>query len=283
MNYDIIVIGSGPAGISAAIYAKRSNVNVVIISKKDTTLYKADKIDNYYGFATTISGEELYENGLKQAENLGIEIIEDEVVGINYDGNYSIDGINGSYTAKAVIMATGSKKAKTPIKGADDFLGKGLSYCAICDGFFYRKKKVGVFGSGEYALHEAKVLSNICSEVIIYTNGENTNITEFTINSKKIVSLQGEEKLEALVFEDGTKEELDGLFVAIGSAGTTDLALKLGAIVENNKVVINSKMETNMPGFYACGDATGGLLQISKAVYEGSMAGLEASKFVKGK
>lgn len=283
MTYDIIVIGSGPAGISAAIYSKRSNANVVIISKKDSTLYKADKIDNYYGFATTISGEELYENGLKQAENLGIEIIEDEVVGINYDGNYSIDGINGSYTAKAVIMATGSKKAKTPIKGADDFLGKGLSYCAICDGFFYRKKKVGVFGSGEYALHEAKVLSNICSEVIIFTNGDETNINEFTINSKKIVSLQGEEKLEALVFEDGTKEELDGLFVAIGSAGTTDLALKLGVMVENNKVVINSKMETNMPGFYACGDATGGLLQISKAVYEGSMAGLEASKFVKGK
>lgn len=283
MIYDIIVIGSGPAGISAAIYAKRSNTNVIIISKKDSTLYKADKIDNYYGFPTTISGEELYENGLKQAENLGVQIIEDEIVGLNYDGNYSVDGINDSYTAKAVIMATGSKKAKTPIKGADDYLGRGLSYCAICDGFFYRKKKVGVFGSGEYALHEAKVLSNICSEVIIFTNGEEAKISEFAINSKKIVSLQGEEKLEALIFEDGTKEELDGLFVAIGSAGTTDLALKLGVIVENNKVVINNKMETNMPGFYACGDATGGLLQISKAVYEGSMAGLEASKFVKGK
>ena len=283
MIYDIIVIGSGPAGVTAAIYAKRSNTNVVIISKKDSTLHKADKIDNYYGFTETISGSELYENGLKQAENLGIKIIEDEVVGLNYDGDYLIDGIKGSYKAKSVIMATGSKKAKTPIKGADDYLGKGLSYCAICDGFFYRKKKVGVFGSGEYALHEAKILSNMCKEVIIFTNGDETDITEFKVIDKKIKSLQGQAKLEKVVFEDGSEEELEGLFVAIGSAGTTDLALKLGVLVENNKIVINSKTETNMPGFYACGDATGGLLQISKAVYEGSMAGLEASKFVKGK
>ena len=281
MIYDIIVIGSGPAGVTAAIYAKRSNVNVVIISKKDSTLHKADKIDNYYGFTETISGTELYENGLKQAAKLGIEIIEDEVVGLNYEGDYAVDGINDSYRAKAVIMATGSKKAKTPIKDADDYLGKGLSYCAICDGFFYRKKKVGVFGSGEYALHEAKILSNMCKEVIVFTNGENTNINEFRVINKKIKSLTGDERLEKVIFEDGTTEELDGLFVAIGSAGTTDLALKLGVMVENNKVVINSKTETNMPGFYACGDATGGLLQISKAVYEGSMAGLEASKFIK--
>ncbi len=170
------------------------------------------------------------------------------------------------------------------IKGIKEFEGKGISYCAICDGFFYKNKNVAVLGNGNYAISETNDLINIANEITILTNGKeapevrNENIK---INSKKIREVRGENKLEEIEFEDNTNLKIDGIFVAEGTAGSTEFAKKLGIITKQDKIDVNENMETNIPGIFACGDCTGGLYQVSKAVYEGTKAGLQAIEYVK--
>lgn len=279
--YDVIVIGSGPAGITAAIYAKRRSLSILVISKGMGALQKAEKIDNYYGFENGISGKELYENGIKQAKNLGIDFIEDEVINIEYINQFTIETVNSKYEAKAVILATGVSRNVPNIKGIKEFEGKGVSYCAVCDSFFYKGKDVAVLGDGNYAIHEFETLKPIASSVTILTNG-NTMVenrdSSIEVNSKKIREFRGDTKLEEVEFEDNTIQNLNGVFIAMGTASSSDLARKIGARIENNNIVVNENMETTVPGLFACGDCTGGLLQISKAVYEGAKAGLAVLK-----
>ncbi|CDC31792.1 pyridine nucleotide-disulfide oxidoreductase [Clostridium sp. CAG:508] len=279
--YDVIVIGSGPAGITAAIYSKRRNLSILVISKGNGTLQKAEKIDNYYGFENGISGKELYVNGIKQAKNLGIDFIEDEVINIEYINQFTIETVNSKYEAKAVILATGVSRNVPNIKGIKEFEGKGVSYCAVCDSFFYKGKDVAVLGDGNYAIHEFETLKPIASSVTILTNG-NTMVenrdSSIEVNSKKIREFRGDTKLEKVEFEDNTIQNLNGVFIAMGTASSSDLARKIGARIENNNIVVNENMETTVPSLFACGDCTGGLLQISKAVYEGAKAGLAVLK-----
>lgn len=279
--YDVIVIGSGPAGITAAIYAKRRNLSILVISKGNGALQKAEKIDNYYGFENGISGKELYENGIKQAKNLGIDFIEDEVINIEYINQFTVETVNSKYEAKAVVLATGVSRNIPNIKGIKEFEGKGVSYCAVCDSFFYKGKDVAVLGDGNYAIHEFETLKPIASSVTILTNG-NTMVenrdSSIEVNSKKIREFRGDTKLEKVEFEDNTIQNLNGVFIAMGTASSSDLARKIGARIENNNIVVNENMETTVPGLFACGDCTGGLLQISKAVYEGAKAGLAVLK-----
>lgn len=279
--YDVIVIGSGPAGITAAIYAKRRSLSILVISKGMGALQKAEKIDNYYGFENGISGKELYENGIKHAKNLGIDFIEDEVINIEYINQFTIETVNSKYEAKAVILATGVSRNVPNIKGIKEFEGKGVSYCAVCDSFFYKGKDVAVLGDGNYAIHEFETLKPIASSVTILTNG-NTMVenrdSSIEVNSKKIREFRGDTKLEEVEFEDNTIQNLNGVFIAMGTASSSDLARKIGARIENNNIIVNKNMETTVPGLFACGDCTGGLLQISKAVYEGAKAGLAVLK-----
>ena len=279
--YDVIVIGSGPAGITAAIYSKRRNLSILVISKGIGALQKTEKIDNYYGFESGISGKELYENGVKQAKNLGIDFIEDEVINIEYINQFTIETVNSKYEAKAVILATGVSRNVPNIKGIKEFGGRGVSYCAVCDSFFYKGKDVAVLGDGNYAIHEFETLKPIASSVTILTNGnamvENRN-SSIEVNNKKIREFRGDTKLEEVEFEDNTIQNLNGVFIAMGTASSSDLARKIGARIENNNIIVNENMETTVPGLFACGDCTGGLLQISKAVYEGAKAGLAVLK-----
>ena len=279
--YDVIVIGSGPAGITAAIYAKRRNLSILVISKGISALQKAEKIDNYYGFENGISGKELYVNGIKQAKNLGIDFIEDEIINIEYINQFTIETVNSKYEAKAVILATGVSRNVPNIKGIKEFEGKGVSYCAVCDSFFYKDKEVAVLGDGNYAIHEFETLKPVASSVTILTNG-NTMVenrdSSIEVNSKKIREFRGDTKLEEVEFEDNTIQSLNGVFIAMGTASSSDLARKIGARIENNNIIVNENMETTVPGLFACGDCTGGLLQISKAVYEGAKAGLAVLK-----
>lgn len=279
--YDVIVIGSGPAGITAAIYAKRRNLSILVISKGIGALQKAEKIDNYYGFENGISGKELYVNGIKQAKNLGIDFIEDEIINIEYINQFTIETVNSKYEAKAVILATGVSRNVPNIKGIKEFEGKGVSYCAVCDSFFYKGKDVAVLGDGNYAIHEFETLKPIASSVTILTNG-NTMVenrdSSIEVNNKKIREFRGNTKLEEVEFEDNTIQNLNGVFIAMGTASSSDLARKIGARIENNNIIVNENMETTVPGLFACGDCTGGLLQISKAVYEGAKAGLAVLK-----
>lgn len=285
MYYDAIVIGSGPAGITSSIYMKRADLKVLIISNNESSINKKYTIENYYGFEEPILGEKLYENGIKQAKNLGVDIIIKEVVGIKYyDNGFEIitanQGIDEKYLAKYIVIATGVNRKKANITGIDKFEGRGVSYCAVCDAPFFRNKEVAVLGSGEYAIKEIEELMPIAKNVIMLTNGECPieNRANIEVKSNKIKEVKGDSKIEEIEFEDGTSKNVDGLFVAQGTASSIDFAKKIGAKINNNSVVVNNNMETTVQNVYACGDCTGGTLQISKAVYEGMIAGLEIIK-----
>lgn len=280
--YDIIIIGAGPAGISAGLYAKRAGANVLILYYGESNLDKAEKIDNYYGFVNGIDGKTLYLNGIEQAKNLGIDVLKEEVLNIEKAESFTVKTPSKEYNSKAVIISTGNKKLRPNIKGVIQFEGKGISYCAICDGFFYRNKNVVVIGNGEFAISEANDLKNVANNVKILTNGEQAeNSSDFETITKKIKQIHGEERVQSIEFEDGTKINVDGIFIAIGEAGGSDFAKKIGVMLNKDSIIVNENMETNVEGLYSCGNATGGMLQICKAVYEGAKAGLSAAKYCK--
>ncbi len=284
--YDCIIIGKGPAGISGAIYISRSNLKVLVIGKDDTALKKAHLIENYYGFENPISGEELFENGIKQAKKQNIDIKNDEVVDIKWNNNtFAVITVNSEYEAKTILLATGKSRNPANIRGVKEFEGRGISYCAICDGFFYKNKKIAVIGSGEYAIHEAEILKNISDDVTIFTNGrelpQNRSVEITNYIEGKIDAIKGKEKASKIVLEDNTEYDIDGIFIAEGTASSVDFAKKLGIFLDNNNIKVDENMQTNIPGIYAAGDCTGGLLQISKAVYDGAKSGLSIAKKVK--
>ena len=282
-----IIIGSGPAGISAALYLQRSGkVQTVVISKGIGALAKAEKIENFYGFSEPISGRELHENGIEGAKRLGVQFIEEEVVSLSYNAEMHpiVSTTQQDYSADAVLIATGTSRKTVPIKGLKEHEGKGVSYCAVCDAFFFRKKPVCVIGNGEYAVHEAEVLASTSGSVTILTNGLKmaSEVPEsIAVIDKKIVSVNGEVTVESVQFEDGDTLEVKGVFVALGVAGSGELARKVGAETENNRIKVNEKMQTNLPGLYAAGDCTGGMLQVYKAVYDGATAGLAMLEYLK--
>ena len=283
--YDCLIIGAGPAGVSASLYTKRANLRTLIIYNDKSNLEKTEKIENFYGFANGIDGKSLYEEGIKQAKNIGVEVINEEVLKIEISNNYfKIFTTKNEYMARTVILATGNKKNTPNIKGIKEFEGKGISYCAICDGFFYREKEVCVLGSGNYAISETNDLINLAKKVTILTNGKkppDIRSENVDINKKEIEAIEGNEKVEDVRFKDNTKIKTEGIFIAEGIAGSVEFAKKLGIIMKNNKIVVNEKMQTNIKGIYACGDCTGGLLQISKSVYEGTIAGLQVIDYIK--
>ena len=298
MSYDIIIIGAGPAGISAALYAKRANLNVALIYAGESQLEKAHKIDNYYGFPEGITGADLYAAGIAQAKNLGITVIQAEVTNIQMDSptQYTVSAANTDYSAPAVILATGNKKLRPLIDGITDFEGKGVSYCAICDGFFYRKKTVVVIGNGTFAVSEASHLAHIAGSVTILTDGkddkeiraalaEDAGVADkIAVDTRKIASICGTEdgsKVGGVSFTDGASLAADGVFVALGSAGAADFAKKLGLALKGDSIAADEKMATNAAGIFSCGNANGGLLQVCKAVYEGGVAGLSAVDYVR--
>jgi len=281
--YDVIVLGKGPAGIQAAVYIKRSNLNVLVIGKDGGALSKTDKIGNYFGF-TQISGPELLEEGFKHAKALNIELIDEEVTGLSFGLDFEVTTTLNSYHSKAVILATGSPRATVRIPNLKELEGRGVSYCAICDAFFYRKKIVGVLGHGDYAAQEAHELVNVADQVIVFTNGLEP-IGHFDSRVKfvknKIKNLVGTDRLQAVTLDDDSTVDVSGLFIALGSASATDLALKIGALVENNKIIVDEKKQTNVPGLFAAGDCTPGIMQIAKAVGDGCVAGLESIAFIR--
>ena len=282
----IVIVGSGPAGCSAALYAARAGMETTVISKGIGALQKAEQIQNYYGFEEGITGAELYRRGVAGAQAVGAEFVTAEVVGLDYAATLVVQTTAGDYPADAVILATGTGRIAPKIAGLAEHEGRGVSYCATCDAFFYRGKTAAVLGTGEYALHEVQALLPLAGKVILCTNGEPLT-AEFpagvTVCTEKLEAIEGEETVTALRLVGGGLLPADGLFVALGVAGSAALARKLGAPVENGRIVVNEKMQTGIPGLFAAGDCTGGMLQVCKAVYEGALAATEAIKQIRGK
>lgn len=278
---ELVIIGQGPAGISAALYAVRGGAPVTVIAKDGGALMKADMIQNYYGFADGVSAKKLVADGIEQAKRLGVKFVSDEVCGVEFGENgFDVKTTDKTLPAATLIIACGTSRNVPPIKNIDKFEGFGVSYCAICDGFFYRGKRVAVIGNGPYAESEYGVLKNIIEDVTILTNGLQPQFS-LPCDTRKIESFEGEEKIEEIVFADGTREKFDGVFIACGSAGAFELSKKLGLETDGNKIKTNEKRATNIPGIFAAGDCIPGLQQIAKAVCDGMIAGTEALKFLK--
>ncbi|AGC69493.1 thioredoxin reductase TrxB [Thermoclostridium stercorarium subsp. stercorarium DSM 8532] len=287
MIYDAIIIGDGPAGISAALYTVRANIKTLVLGLGDSVLRKASKIENYYGFSEPVSGEWIISEGEKQLKRLGGEILKEEVIGIEKEDNFHVKTVNNTYTARTVLIATGQKQANIKIRNLKKFEGRGISYCTTCDGFFYRGKKVGVLGFKDFALHEANELLNFTKNVTVFTNGEKTEFTEtsmldkFEINEKPIAAFEGGEVLEKIVFEDGSEFPLDGMFIAYGTASSVNFALKMGILTREQSIIVNERQETNIPGLFAAGDCTGVFKQIAVAVGQGAIAGRSMIEYVR--
>ena len=278
---NIVIIGSGPAGVSAALYAARAGVETTILTKGPGALDRAELIQNYYGFAEPISGAELERRGIEGAKALGVQFVTTEAVGLTYMDKLTVETLAGDFPADAVILATGASRAAPHIPGLAGLEGHGISYCATCDAFFYRGRDVAVLGSGEYALHEVQALLPVVKSVTLLTNGSPLTASfppEVTVCPEKVNAILGEERVSGVELSGGKTVALSGVFVALGVAGSTALARKLGAEVDGNRIVVDDKMQTTLPGLYAAGDCTGGLLQVAKAVYEGALAGTEAAK-----
>ncbi len=283
--YDLIVVGKGPAGISAAIYAVRAGLRVLLIGRDKGSLEKAEKIENYFGFAEPISGEDLLVNGLAQASRLGVELLEAEVTGIVWMETFAVSTTQGDYTSLSLVLATGLPRRKASVPGLQDFEGRGVSYCATCDGFFYRGKQVAVIGNGEYAFKEASELKPFAAGITLITNGRPFEGTAsdptIKIDLRKIVRAEGDDdKIRRLVLEDGTLE-IDGVFVAEGTASALDLATKLGLENDGKVITVDDHQATNLPGLFAAGDCTGGHLQVAISVGAGAKAGLSAIEYIR--
>lgn len=263
---NIVIIGSGPAGVSAALYAARAGVQTTVLTKGPGALDRAELIQNYYGFAEPIAGAELERRGIEGAKAVGVEFVTTEAVGLTYTDKLTVETLAGDFPADAVILATGASRAAPRIPGLAGLEGRGVSYCATCDGMLYRSKKVAVIGLSADAPEEAEFLRSIGCEV-----------EYFDAARAKKYEIKGGERVEKLV-ADG--KEFDVSCVFILRAGVAPGSLVPGLELDGPHIKVNADMSTSVPGVFAAGDCVGAPYQVAKAAGEGNIAGISAAKYV---
>lgn len=295
--YDIIIVGAGPAGLTAALYALRANKKVLIIESKSYggQIINAAKIENYPGIAE-VSGFDYATTLYNQVKNLGAEFKFETVIRIEEDK--SVITKANTYQAKAIILATGSENRKLNLPNEDKFIGRGVSYCATCDGNFYRNKTVAVVGGGNTALEDAIYLSNLVEKLYLIHRrnefrGEEKLVDELKtkenveiIFNSNVISLNGDKKLDSIVVEDnsGNKKELnvDGLFIAIGREPKNSVFANIIDLDENGYIKYTGDVHTNVSGIYVAGDAkVKELRQLTTAVSDGAIAATTAIREMK--
>lgn len=298
--YDIIVIGGGPAGLTAAIYGRRQNKTVLVLEKNSfggQTVY-SPKIENYPGF-TEMSGIEFSDKLVDQVLYQGAELEPAEALSVTVnDGVKTVHTDSGDYECKALILACGAKHRLLGLDGEEDLIGNGISFCALCDGAFYKDKEVAVIGGGNSALQEAVLLSQSCKKVTVIQNlafltGE-TKLADI-LNSKDnveiiyntvVTELISDGELNAIMIKntetgEEKKLDLDGMFVAIGLVPDTDVAKNLITLDERGYIVSEEDTFTNIEGVFAAGDCrTKGVRQIATAIADGASAALGACKYI---
>ncbi|MDY6775477.1 MAG: NAD(P)/FAD-dependent oxidoreductase [Halobacteria archaeon] len=298
---DVIIIGGGPAGLSAAVYTARAEQETLVIDKGDGTTRGVDWMENFYGFPDGISGEKIVSLGEEHATKYGAEIRHEEVVHVSVsqkekddsdDYNFVVETSDNEYESRGLILATGASYKSPAIRGVDDYEGQGVSYCVECDAYFYRDRPVGVVGSENYAAKEALMLLDYTDDVRVLTNGNEFDADDelerrLSENSVEVINdkidrVEGDESLEGVVFESGETLELDGLFVALGAAGGTDLAETLGIPTEGPYLQVNPDQSTTVDRLYAAGDVTGGNRQVTVSVGEGTDAAINLLEELRG-
>lgn len=302
--YDVLVIGAGPGGMTAAIYAKRSNLDVAFIEKgaPGGKVALTSTIENYPGF-DSIQGFQLSLNIYNQTKLLEIEHIYGEVVSFDkYEDVFTVITIDNVIRyAKSIILATGMTEKKFGIPGEEAFYGRGISYCAICDGVFYKNLEVAVLGAGNSAFKEARFLATIAKKVYLVHRTDKFRADEIeVIQTKKIANIEilthkemksfnGNKKIESITFintKTKAEEELkiDGVFSFIGYVPITNYINHELVKLDNFYIISNNSMETFTKGIYAIGDVTvKEYRQIATAISDGAIAALEAKKYIENK
>ena len=271
--YDIAIIGTGPAGLSAALTLKLHNKNIIWFGSKEQSekVGKSEKIANYPG-TPMISGPELNAAFAKQAEELGLEITEKIVTLISRSGDhYMLLANNEMFEAKAILFATGVVQAKG-LENEETFVGRGVSYCATCDGFLYKGKTVAVLSSSKRMEEDVRYLEETAGKVYVFRTykTDEPDLDNTTVLEKPIRKINGALKVSGIELSDGSELEVEGVFCLRSAiAPTTILA---GLEMEGAHIVVNRSQETNLPGCFAAGDCTGRPYQIAKAVGEGNTA-----------
>lgn len=297
--YDVLIIGGGPAGLSAAQYAARANLKTLVLDRSATAgaLAFSSRIENYPGLSDAVTGKELLDVFRNQALKFGAEYMEAQVVGVRLEGEikeaYTFDS---TYQGKTIIIATGSMGRKPTTKGEKELLGKGVSYCAICDAAFYRGKTVCVIGDSEEAVKEAGMLTRFAETVYLISPSKKLKVEDdhptLKIQNLKIltghsvIAVEGGEVVEKIKMRDteGRESELElsGVFVYLhGSKPVVDF---LGEMLERGEeecIITNRSMETSIPGVYAAGDVIcTEVRQVVIAAANGCMAALSAEKYI---
>lgn len=297
--YDIIIVGAGPAGLTAAVYARRAGKSVLVL-EKDTfggQVTFSPKLENYPGFQE-ISGNELAQRMLEQAMALGAEIDMDTVSEV-LDGELkTVVGEAGCYEARSVIIAAGARHRRLNLPGEEEFIGNGISFCAVCDGAFYKDQHVAVIGGGNTALQEVVLLADICKKVTVVQNlafltGEekmiqllqSKNNIEYIYNTV-VTGYEGETSLQAIRLlntetQETSRLEIDGIFLAIGTAPENDAYQKVAKLNEDGYIVSDESCQTGTPGIFVAGDCrTKAYRQVATAISDGAAAALNACRFL---
>ncbi len=298
--YDVIIIGAGPAGLTASVYARRADKSVLVIEKGTFggQMTFSPKIENFPAF-TQISGNELAERMVEQALGMGAEIEMAEVTGITKEnGVFCVSCPDGQFLSHTVILATGSKHRHLGLDREEEFIGNGISFCAVCDGAFYNGREVAVIGGGNSALVEAMMLSDGCSKVYViqnldYMTGEERLVSALAkrenvefIMGTVVDSIYGDNELGGIIIKrvsDGEKVrlDLDGMFVAIGQVPENDIFANIVNLSERGYVISDEDCMTNTEGLFVAGDCrTKGVRQIATACSDGATAALAASRYI---
>lgn len=298
----VIIIGSGPAGLTAAIYTARASLQPIVVSgtQPGGQLTTTTVIENFPGFPKGIDGNELMQNMQSQAEEMGARFHQGSVHKIEKlpGGGFRVDTDNGVLETHTIIVATGASAITLPLPNKDKLMGYGLSTCAVCDGFFYRKKKVAIVGGGDSALEEALYLANLASEVTVVVRREKLRASKtmqeralknpklkFLWNSNVVDTTRNEKGLTGIVVENADKTrstiEVDGLFMAIGHKPNTDFLKGVINLDETGYALTQNGTHTNVPGIFAAGDVEDQQYrQAITAAGRGCQAALQAERFI---
>ncbi|MBY9020624.1 MAG: FAD-dependent oxidoreductase [Candidatus Lokiarchaeota archaeon] len=296
-TYDIVVLGGGPTAIGCAIYAARFALDVLVIGKIFGGLIATTHLVENYPAITSTSGQGLMEMFKEHMDSLRIPYITDEIRSIEQASDHFIlHSFFQKFKAKSVVIATGSERKKLGVPGEEIFAGRGVSYCATCDGPFYKDKTVCVIGGSDSAAKEALFLSQNVKKVYIIYRGD--ELRAEPINKKRVeqnqkieiiyktnvTEIKGENNVKSVIFDNGKEFEVDGVFIEVGSVPNSDIAKHIGIRTnDKNEIIINRKSETNIPGVFAAGDvADAPFKQAITGVSEGVIAAYSAFDFIKG-